>query len=168
MPTLTILTAPSGKPSGRYGGVVSSSSRKSANKYFSEETMPSSDTRAFRFAIDFPATSGALRRRQCHLLRQPPLQRIEVLEQPRTGELQEVEAEGRVLHVELLDLVVAHAQDHAALDAFQRLRAHLGRRQHAQFADDGADRQFDAGFDEAKAAGDDVEHVVGLLVLVEQ
>src|SRR4051794_35294300 len=98
MPSLTILVAPSGRPSGRYGGVASSSSRKSANKYFSEETMPSSDTRDFRFAIDFPATSGALRRRQCHLLRQPPLQRIEILEQARAGKLEEVEAEGRILH----------------------------------------------------------------------
>src|ERR1700742_3231398 len=151
MPSLTMSAAPSGRASGRYGGVVSSSSRKSANRYFSEETMPSSDTRDFRFAIDFPATSGVLRRRQCHLLRQPPLQRIEILEQARGGELQEVEAEGRVLHVELLDLVVAHAQDHASLDAFQRLRAPFGGRQHAKLTDDGADRQLDAGLDQAEA-----------------
>ena len=48
------------------------------------------------------------------------------------------------------------------------LRPHLRGRQHAEFADDGADRQFDAGFDQPEAAADDVEHVLGLLVLVEQ
>src|SRR5215472_12385305 len=123
MPSQTMGAAPSGSPSGTSGGVVSSSSRKSANRYFSEETMPSSVTRG---------TSGRLLRRKLRrLLRQPPLQRIEVLEQARGGQFQVVEPEGRILHIELLDLIVAHAQDYTAFDAFQRLRSHVRRRQHA-------------------------------------
>ena len=59
------------------------------------------------------------------LLRQPLLQRVDVLEQPGAGESQEIEAELRVLHVELLDLGVADAQHDAGLDAFQRLGAHF-------------------------------------------
>src|SRR6185312_15309474 len=169
MPSLTIGATPSGKPMGRVGGVESSSSRKSANRYFSEETMPSSDTRATRSHIPQAILSsdlglGNLRRLQ----RQPPLQRIKVLEQARAGELEEVETEGRILHIELLDLVVAHGQDDAALDAFQRLRAHVRWRQHADVADNGADRQLNAGLDQAKAAADDVKHILGLLILVEQ
>src|SRR5580698_4031006 len=119
MPSLTATATPSGRPSGRNGGVLSASSRKSANRYFSEETMPSSDTRITSGRLQL----GKLRR----LLRQAPLQRIQVLEQPRTGELQEVEAEGRVLHVKLLDLGIADAENHAGLDALQRLGPRIRR-----------------------------------------
>ena len=102
------------------------------------------------------------------MLRQPLLQLLDVLEQPGAGQTKEVEAEFRILHVKLLDLGVADAEDETALDAFQRLGSHVRRRQHAEFADDGADRQLDAGFHQLEAARDDVEHVLGLLVLVEQ
>jgi hypothetical protein len=71
------------------------------------------------------------------------LQRCDILKQPRAGETKKVEAEGRILHVKFLDLGVADAEDKTGFDAFQRLGSHVGRRQHAEFADDGADRQFD-------------------------
>src|SRR5262249_24071400 len=94
------------------------------------------------------------------------LQLPDVLEQTRACKTQEIETEGRILHIELLDLAVADAENQAVSDAFHRLRATLRRRQHAEFANDGADRQLDARFHEAKATADDVGHVLGLLVLV--
>ena len=68
---------------------------------------------------------GAGARGRCRLLVQLLLQRFEILKQPGAGEAQEVEAEGRVLHVELLDLAVADAQDEPGFDAFQRLGSHV-------------------------------------------
>src|SRR4051812_875003 len=94
-----------------------------------------------------PATPGApnlSRSRRgggrCRVLRQPLFELLDVLEQPGAGETQEVKAERRILHVELFDLGVAYAQDDAAFDAFQRLSTQIRGRQHAEFADDSADR----------------------------
>src|ERR1700754_1901246 len=72
------------------------------------------------------------------------LQLTDVLEQSRARKTQEIETEGRILYIELLDLAVADAQNQTVCDAFHRLRANLRWRQHAEFADDSADRQFDA------------------------
>src|ERR1700752_2190318 len=113
MPSLTIAAAPSGRPSGRNGGVWSGSSRKSANRYLSEDNMPSSSATP---APSFTCIALSCLHRYC-LLRQPLLQPIDVLEQTRAHEFQEIETEGRVLHIKLLDLVVGHAQDRAAFDA---------------------------------------------------
>src|SRR5215217_3242287 len=55
------------------------------------------------------------------VLGQPLLQRIDVLKQPGAGETQEVKAELRALYIELLDLVVADAEDDTTCNAFQRL-----------------------------------------------
>ena len=110
--------------------------------------------------------ASAQRRRR--LLVQLLLQRFEILKQPCAGEAKEIEAESRILHVELLDLGVADAQDEAGFHAFQRLGSHVRRRQHAEFADDGADRQHDARLDQLEPAADDIEHVLGFFVLVEQ
>src|SRR6266481_12129 len=55
------------------------------------------------------------RRQRRRLLRQPLLQRADVLKQPRAGKTKKVEAEGRVLHIKLLDLVVADAENDARL-----------------------------------------------------
>ncbi len=131
-----------------------------------EQISERGDDAVFGHAYDLRWASPRCKLRR--LLCKPALQRIKVLEQACARQLQEVEAEGRILHIELLDLIVAHAQDHAAFDAFQRLGAHVRGRQHTELADNGTYRQFDAGFDQAEAAADDVEHVLGLLVLVEQ
>src|SRR6476660_9709368 len=102
------------------------------------------------------------------MFREPLLELADVLKQPRTGQPQEVEAEFRILDVKLLHLAITDAEYRAAFDAFQRVGALISRRQHAEFADDGADRKFNAGLHEAIAAADDVEHRLRLLVLVEQ
>ncbi|KTT77596.1 hypothetical protein SA6_12165, partial [Staphylococcus epidermidis] len=102
------------------------------------------------------------------VLRELLLERRDILEQAGRGQAQEVEAERRILDVKLLDLIVGHRQHHAGFDAFQRLGSRVRRRQHAELADDGANRQLDAGLDQAEAAPGDIEHAVGLLVLVEQ
>ena len=80
----------------------------------------------------------------CRLIRQPLLQRRDVLKQPGAGETKEVKAELRILHVQFLDLAVAYAQDEAGLHALQRLGSDIRGRQHPELADDGAHRQFDA------------------------
>src|ERR1700688_443772 len=124
MPSLTTATALSGNPSGKNGGAASSSPMKSASRKRSEErTLATSG---------FSSLSGGFRRRHCrrHLPRQPIFELSDVLEQPGAGEAQEVKTEGRILHVEFLDLAVADAEDDAGFDAFQRLRPHVRRRQH--------------------------------------
>src|SRR6516225_6971147 len=100
MPSLTMGAAPSGRPSGRNGGVWSSSSRKSANRYRSDDNRPSSDTRMLSLKLASPpqapsAVPGATPGCQCS---------------GTIGRWQaaKVEAERRILHIELLDLVVAH------------------------------------------------------------
>src|SRR5262245_7470766 len=164
MPSLTTDTASSGKSWGRNGGVVSASSRNSANRYRSEDIRPSSDT---LMPVYLPL-SGLRRDVRRRLLRQTLLQPVDIFEQAGGYELQEIEAEGRVLHIKLLDLVVAHGEDQPVGDALHRLSSHVRWCQHAELADDGADRKLDAGLDQPIAAADDIIHAVGLLVLVEQ
>src|SRR5215469_14424406 len=118
MPSLTMGTAASGRPSGRNGGVWSGSSRKSANRYLSEDNRPSSSSATL--APSFTCVSLSRLRRH-GLLRQPLLQPIDVLEQAGAHQFQEIEAESRILHIELLDLVVGDAQDRPAFDALKRL-----------------------------------------------
>ena len=93
----------------------------------------------------------------------------DVLEQPGAGETEKVEAESRILHVELLDLGIADAQDQTRLRCIPASGfAHSTATACPVSPTMAPDRQFDAGFDQPEPAADDVEHLLGLLVLVEQ
>src|ERR1700751_2323410 len=82
--------------------------------------------------------------------------------------MQKVEAEGGILIIKLLDLVVGDRQGFAVLNAFERSGAAIVRRQHRQFAHDLAWVQLDAELKQQIAAAYCTKHLMGLFALGEQ
>jgi len=96
------------------------------------------------------------------------LHRLHVVEKPLARETQEVEAEFRILEIELAHLVIGDAQHFAGLQAFEGLRACVGRGHEAHLADDLALKQLDVDLLQAEATGDREEHAVGNVALGEE
>src|SRR5947209_6860751 len=115
MPSPTMDEAPSGKPAGTAAsGPVHRGNRRTDNE---------AKTTGRRPTRQYPRSSRGRRCSAGHhrrLLRQPLLQRADILKQPRAGKAQKIEAEGGILHIQFLDLAVADAENETRLDAFQR------------------------------------------------
>src|SRR5436309_11316527 len=114
-----------------------------------------------------------LRRRRGFARRQFPLrqhgfQSRYVLQQPLGGQPQEIKAERRVLEIQPLHLVIGDGEHYAGLDAFHARRAAVLRRQQSELAEHLAGRNRDPDLAHQKFAADDIEHLVGALVLSEQ
>src|SRR6266852_618152 len=86
-------------------------------------------------------------------LRQHRFESRDVLQQPLGGQPQEIKAEGRVLEIQLLHLVVGDGQYRAALDAFHARGAPVLRRQQAELAEHLAGRNRDPDLAHQKLAG---------------
>src|SRR5262245_26038058 len=91
-----------------------------------------------------------------------------VLEQALRYEADEVEAEPRILEVELLNLIVTDLQQGSCFKALQRLRAAALRGEKSKLADHVRRGEFDATLDKPVTAGDENEHSGGDISLVEE
>src|SRR4051794_34994384 len=88
--------------------------------------------------------------------RQFLLQPLDVAKQAPGRELKEIEAEPRILEIELLHLAVADGERVAVREALEGLRAALVGRQQSELADELAGLHLDADLVKAKAAGDHI------------
>ena len=93
--------------------------------------------------------------------------RVDIVEQARAGELQEIEAEARILVIEFLELLVVDFQHLALFQAFQRLRSLAVGGEEGEFADDRAIAERDAEFAHQEFSGHHEEHAVGDVALAE-
>ncbi len=92
---------------------------------------------------------------------------VQVLEQPPAHELQEVKAEIRAPGMQPLHIVIADAEQHSVLDAFERIGPPVVGGEPAEFADDLAGSEFVARPAQAEAALLDREHLARLVALLE-
>jgi hypothetical protein len=81
---------------------------------------------------------------------------------------QEIDAELRVLEIELLQAIVGNALQYRWLDAFERLRARAPGCEQAEFAHERAGKNIDAKLAQSQSAGNDEKHFVGNNAAIEQ
>ena len=121
-----------------------------------------------RWSRQLGANVASIRSKPGAQLRDVGLQPRDVFEQPPAGEFEKIEAEGRVLEIELFDLAVSDLQELAIPDAFQGLRAGLVRGNEPELSEDCIGGDGNAALGETVASGDNDEQPVGRIAFAKK